>query len=107
MELDPENRPLDSETGMSELLESEVWGPGSRVRRYSIFSKFDDPKRVEKTRSGKKLRNMSGEPFSRGRNEGVPPTHVVCRRAQEVLSGWNNQATTKRAIPQTCSLRNM
>ncbi len=79
---------------MSELLESEVWGPGSHVRRYSIFSKFDDTKRVEKTRSEKKLRKISAERFSRGRNEGVPPTHVAWRRAQEVLSGWNNQ--TKR-----------
>ena len=40
--------PRDSETSVSELLESEVWGPESRVRRYSIFSKFDDPKWVEK-----------------------------------------------------------
>ena len=76
--------PLDSGTSMSELLESEVWGPECHVRRYSIFSKFDDPKWVEKTRSEKKVRNFPGERFSRGRNERVPPTHFGCRRVQEV-----------------------
>ena len=33
---------------MLELLESEVWGPGSQMRRYAIFSNPDDPKWVEK-----------------------------------------------------------
>ena len=38
---------------MLELLESEVWGPGSQMRRYAIFSNPDDPKWGEKTGSDK------------------------------------------------------
>ena len=38
---------------MLELLESEVRGPGSQMRRNAIFSNPDDPKWAEKTRSEK------------------------------------------------------
>ena len=36
--------PLDSETSVSELPESEVWGLGSEMRRNAIFSNPYDPK---------------------------------------------------------------
>ena len=49
---------------MLELLESEVWGPGSQMRRYAIFSNPGDPKWVEKTGSEKSSENFRKSAFA-------------------------------------------